>query len=825
MGYLIWRPRSDVKTATTLVLAWALAATCLVGASAAANPERRDIHGYVADIESGEALPYATVAVTGMGRGAHTNPDGYFVIVDVPARACTLEVTYIGYHTGSVPVGEHALGPEGLKIELRVQAVGVGETVVAAERQYEIWKPAEEVSQITLSPRQLDFLPALGENDVFRSLQLLPGISGASEGSSGLYVRGGTPDQNLILFDGMTVYHIDHFFGLFSAFNADAIKDIQVYKGGFPAKYGGRLSSVVELTGKTGDANELRVAGAVNLLSARLLMEAPLWGMGSWVVSLRRSYTDIIESGLYQTLFDLSDQESSGPAAPQFGRGSRRLQTQEVNPLFYFYDLSTKASISPTPRDFLSLSLYSGRDNLDKSRSLEGLGLRGAGGGTTTSATGTRVEDNLTDWGNLGVSVKWGRQWHSRLFTNLLVSSSVYSSEYARNSAFEGQAAEGAAGFRSAAQYEEDNEVRDTSLRLDGEWQVHAAHKISTGLAMTALTAEYTATFGDTIDRLDVASQGRQMAVYLQDEWSPISTLEITAGVRGTHHDQTDSVYVAPRLSAAWYLTDRVKVKGAWGQYYQFVNNISSENILQGRGDFWLVADENMQPGSSEHRIVGLSYETDDILLEVEGYDKDLEGLVEFSRRAGRRLPADYLGSFFFGEGSARGVEFLAQKKRGPVSGWISYTLGQVRQRFPNLNDGETFAADHDRRHEVKWVGSCERGPWRYGATWVYASGGAYTAPESYYAIDLIDGNSLSFVHVGERNASRLPAYHRMDVSVSRAFEAEEFDWRAGVSIFNLYGRSNIQGLEYDFEVTPAVATDVALLGFTPTIFVKAQFR
>ena len=811
---------SALKTAMTLALAWALVGACLPGASAAAGAEHRDIHGYVADMGSGEALPYATVAVAGLGRGAHTNPDGYFVIVDAPARACTLEVTYIGYHPRSVPVSGQAPGPAGLKIELRVQAVGVNETVVAAERRYEIWKPAEEVSQITLSPRQLDFLPALGENDVFRSLQLLPGISGASEGSSGLYVRGGTPDQNLILFDGMTVYHVDHFFGMFSAFNADAIKDIQVYKGGFPAKYGGRLSSVVELTGKTGDVNELRVAGAANLLSARLLMEAPLWGMGSWVVSLRRSYTDIIESGLYQTLFDLSGQESSGAAAPQFGRGSRRLQTQEMSPLFYFYDLSSKASISPTPRDFLSLSLYSGRDNLDKSRSLGGMGFRGAG-----AATGTRSEDNATDWGNLGASVRWGRQWHSRLFTNLLASSSVYSSEYARQSTFEGQAQEGAAGFRSAANYGEDNEVRDTSLRLDAEWQAHANHKISTGLAMTGLKAEYAATFGDTIDRLDVESRARQLAAYLQDEWHPISTLAITAGVRATHHDQTDSVYVAPRLSGAWHLTDKLKVKGAWGQYYQFVNNISSENILQGRGDFWLVADENMQPGASEHRIAGVSYETDGILLEVEGYDKDLEGLVEFSRRAGRRLPADYLGSFFFGEGSARGVEFLAQKKRGPASGWISYTLGKVRQRYPTLNNGEEFAADHDRRHEVKWVGSYKRGPWRYGATWVYASGAAYTAPESYYAIDLIDGNSLSFVHVGERNASRLPAYHRMDVSVSRAFEAEEFDWSAGVSIFNLYGRGNVQGREYDFEVTPAVATDVTMLGFTPTIFVKAQFR
>ena len=196
-----------------------------------------------------------------------------------------------------------------MRIQLQVAAIDIEQTAVTAEEEYQIWKPADEVSQVTFSPRQVDYLPTLGETDLFRSLQLLPGISGVSDGSSGLYVRGGTPDQNLVIFDGMTVYHVDHFFGIFSAFNADAVKDLQVYKGGYPAKYGGRLSSVVELTGKTGDVNRLQLGVGGNLLSSNALLEVPLWGRGSWVLS---------------ALLHRSDRERPVQLPPAPGGGGRR---------------------------------------------------------------------------------------------------------------------------------------------------------------------------------------------------------------------------------------------------------------------------------------------------------------------------------------------------------------------------------------------------------------------------------------------------------------------------------------------------------------------
>jgi len=802
-----------------------------------AQGDRHDISGRVIDRQSDEPLPYAAVVLRGSAHGGLTNADGYFVIVNAPAELCTLEVSTIGYATILVPVDNQRASSDPLEIGLQVEAVYMGETEVTAEKAYEVWKPGAEVSQITFSPRQLEALPALGEADIFRSLQLLPGISGVGDGSAGLYVRGGTPDQNLVIYDGMTVYHVDHFYGIFSAFNSEAVKDIQVYKGGYPAKFGGRLSSVLELTGKSGHGKRLQLSGGANLLSAHMMLETPVWDTGSFVFAFRRSYTDIIQSGLYNDLFDLSQKEESAPtpqapAAPQAGQFRRRgfggRFGQEVSPVFYFYDLNSKLTLSPSARDFVAFSLYSGRDNQSESNELGGLNFRRLD--SAANATGTRTNETATDWGNLGGGLKWGRRWHSRLYTNLLLSSSLYSSDYFRSRGFAGTGAQANSTqanspFQRRSVYEEDNEVQDVSLRLDTEWSVHADHQVDLGIKVADIRTDYAGTFGDSLQTLDLHTQAREVSVYVQDQWSALKALEMTVGLRVTHHNQTDALYHAPRFSLGYHLTDRLTLKGAWGRYHQFINNISSEDVLRGNTDFWLVADDEFEPGRAEHRILGIGYETSVYLVEVEGYDKDLDGLTEFSRRQGRPGEADLLGSFFFGEGRARGVEFLLQKKSGSLNGWLSYTLGEVEHTFAGLNDGDPFPADHDRRHEVNAVSSYRLGRWTAAATWVFASGRAYTAPESVYSVELVDGEVASFVHVGAKNTSRLPDYHRLDLSLTRQFSTPTLNWSAGLSLFNAYANTNVQSREYDLEIDPVVVTDVTTLGFTPSVFIKARIK
>ena len=666
--------------------------------------------------------------------------------------------------------------------------------------------------------------------DILRTLQLLPGISGVGDGKAGLYIRGGTPDQNMVILDGMTVYHADHFFGMFSAFNAEAIKDVQVYKGGFPAKYGGRLSSVVDLTGKAGGDNRQMSLG-INLLSTNFSFETPFWGeRGSWLISARRSYTDILQSPLYNSIYEFVTGDESTTGSDPSGRGGGfrggALQ-QEVVPSFYYYDLNSKFSLNPTGRDFISLSFYSSRDYLDKSRELnlpDG-GFRTLGGLEFES----RIDENLTDWGNIGGSFKWGHQWSSRSFSNLLVANSIYTSNYERALSIGGSNVVGVdtstgavRGLGSFAQ-DEFNTVRDLTFRLDNQWQLSKNHKLEFGTFVAHVGTDYVATVRDTINILDMHSQSITAALYAQDQWQIGSGMNVTLGLRSTYHDLTNAFYHAPRFSFGWFLTERLEMKGAWGHYYQFINEITNENVLQGSKDFWLSADENLLPGYAEHTILGLTYETPDYLFEVEGYYKTMDNLLEFTRRFQDR--ANYLNYFFFGTGVSEGLELLAQKKHGSFTGWISYTLGKVEHTFSNLNEGIAFPAGHDRRHELKMVGIYKRGLWNFSSTWIYSTGNAYTAPESQFFLEMLDGQALSYIHVGEKNTYRLPSYQRLDLSVSRKFEFGNFNWNAGLSIYNVLNNPNISYRDYDLDVTPIIVSDVVMLGFTPTIFIRANLK
>ncbi len=788
-----------------------------------------DIKGYVIDAKSGESLPYANVTIKGMRIGTMTNTEGYFILLNAPIEADTLEVFYIGYTTNIQNIKNIDLSkPLMVKMEQNLLET---ETITVTAEEYQIWKKSDEISQLTFSPKQLSSLPNLGEVDIFRALQLLPGISGVNDGSSGLYIRGGTPDQNLVLLDGMTVYHVDHFFGFFSAFNADAIKNVQVYKGGFPAMYGGRLSSVVDLTGKTGNINKTKFGFGINLLSVNGILEMPVFDKGSFILSARRSYTDIIQTDAYKNFYDsLFGEQETQSSVPRPGGGRRGQQVEETRPDFYYYDLNAKLSYNPTRKDIFALSFYSGKDNLDDTQEMGGLKLDGAGG----DAFGTRINEEITDWGNLGSSFKWSRQWHDRFSTNLLFAGSQYVSNYDRNRRIEGGSgiSDSTMVTRGGAfASEEDNEIIDLTFRFDGDWHLNNAHRIGFGTWISHIETDYKATLNDTINLFSRNNISMQYAFYLQDKWKLNDAWQLTLGLRTTAFDKTKQFYFEPRASINYALTNNITLKGAWGNYYQFIHRIVHEEVLGGSRDFWLVADADFKPESSEHYIAGISYENDDYLFEVEAFHKNMDNLIEYSRRFQTR--ADYGELFFFGSGISRGIEFLAQKKAGAFNGWLSYTLNNVEHTFPNFNNGVTFPASHDRTHEFKSVATYSIGKWSLSATWIFASGQPYTSPESQYFLDLLSGESQSYIHVSEKNSYRLPDYHRLDISASYHFYSTDhwgkrkknsWDGEMGLSIFNLYNNDNVWYRKYDLDVTPVTITDVKMLGFTPTLFLKMRF-
>ncbi|MBT3229814.1 MAG: TonB-dependent receptor [Candidatus Marinimicrobia bacterium] len=793
-----------------------------------AKSNTNDINGYVSDTQNGETLPYANVSQVGTNRGTTTNSDGYFVLTDVPVGPCSLQVSYMGYENLKFGYFVEPVGLEPLELKLIPKSIGGDEVEVYAER-YELIKISQRTSQVTLSPRDLQILPNFGEVDIFRSLQLLPGVSGISDGKAGLYVRGGTPDENMVMYDGMTIYHVDHFFGMFSAFNPEAVKDVQFYKGGFPAKYGGRLSSVVELTGKEG-GNETNYAVGLNLLSANVLAQYSFWeNKGSWLLSARRSYNDLIETPTYQSIYEFATGDESLAEAAQGkagggGMGSGAMQASVV-PSFYYFDVNSKLTLKPTTQDKINFSLYSGRDYLDKSQEMA---MQGSLRNSESSQFNTRVDENYTDWGNLGASLRYSHQWSSRGFTSLLLSGSEYTSSYSRNLSFGdanviGTDSSGSTRGLGGFAQDESNTVLDYTFRFDNQWQWTPLHKLDFGILHSDVKTDYAASIRDTIEILAVASKSKTTAAYIQDEWKVTSRLNVTMGLRSTYDRNTLQNYFAPRFNFDWHFGRFLTLKGAWGKYYQFINSIENEDVLQGSKNFWLSADENIKPSESSHSILGFALENKGYLFDVEGYYKESENLVEFNRRF--QDQADYLNYFYFGGGIARGIDFLLQKKQGAFNGWIGYTLGSVEYTFPNLNEGIAFPATHDRTHELKLVNNYSRGAWSLSSTYIFATGRAYTAPESQYFLEMLDGSIFSYIHVGDKNAYRLPDSHQWNISVSRKFESQGWDWDAGLSIYNVLNYPNVVYRDYDLDTNPIVITDVNTLGFTPTLYIKANLK
>jgi len=794
-----------------------------------------DFSGIVKDHSTGEPLPYSTISLPGAKMTTTSNVDGRFTLMGAPGASDSLVliVSHLGFQSGRVALKPGSI-PQTVVVRLdpmptanNLYNEGEGKGAIELEQMEVTARKLDEtvkesgISHVTLNPESISKLPSIGDADVFRALQLLPGISGTNESSSGLYVRGGTPDQNLVLLDGFNVYYVDHFFGFFSAFNPDAIKDIQLYKGGFPAKYGGRTSSVMDITGKTGDMNDYNIAGGLSLLDGDLLASVPLWGKGSILLVGRRSYTDVIQSPLYNDIFDLYNTHNSGGGYRRIGGGGGGgggLYGGSTQPSFYFYDLNGKATYQLDDKDIVSFSAYGGKDNLDNSGTSTFTVTDSAGAATSN----TLARTDVTGWGNYGMSAKWGRQWTGVFYSNLVFAYSHYFSDRVDD------AQRDYGGNQTSGGTNEDNNVGDVTARIDNEFQLPAENRAGFGGQITRMQTEYHLTENDTGSVLDVRDSALLFSGYLQDEFSGLGKLTLLPGIRFNYYQGTHRYYAEPRASASYALTDFLKLKAAWGIYYQFVNHVEQEDVMLGSSDFWLLADNGISPVSSaRHYIVGASYETPMFLIDVEAYRKVLSGLSEFTLSYNLTPPSSTSSDslFYKGGGTADGIEFLLQKKIGRYTGWIAYTLSQSLNSFPQVNGGAAFPADQDQTHEIKLVNSYSYKKWGFAATWVYATGKPYTQPVGVYTLELLNGASTSFIHVGDQNSFRLPDYHRLDMSATYNCMVNGIKTNVGISLFNVYDRKNVWYKTYESVGGNLVETDVDYLGFTPSVFVKFSLK
>lgn len=765
-----------------------------------------NVSGKVVEKGSGEALSFATVMIKGTTSGVVANVDGFFSLINVDPKGLVLEVSFVGYGTKEVEVTQN----ENLLIELEAIGSELDEVIIKAQAN-KVFDASSGTSVTTLSTKQLSILPSIGEPDIFRSLQMLPGISSTSESSSGLFIRGGTPDQNLTLLDGMTVYKVDHFFGFFSAFNTNAIKDVKLYRGAFPARYGGRMSGVVELTGKTGSFEKMQGGVNLSLLSAGAYYEMPLGDKVSVFIAGRRSYSEIIKGGLFNDLVgNLTQEETFSNTALE---NATSITTE---PDFYFYDWNSKLSYRPSDKDMITISTYSGQDFLDESQNtFDNL---------TEEISLDYQLDEVTDWGNRGMSAKWSRQWSPKIYTNLLFAGSEYFSNYQRNEDVIVQREDSVILDRNRQTFE-DNTVVDLSLRADLEWQISLKSKAEFGFSITQNDIEYDNIRDDTVVLLNRSQQAIYNSAYASIENTVGKNLTLTTGLRVTDYEYSNDLLIEPRLNVSYNLTPRIKLKGAYGRHYQFANQIVNQNISEGSREFWLLADEDLiDIGSATHYVAGASYKVDSWLFDVETYYKDLEGITEFSLQFRRGADDTVEELFRIGNGFAKGIEILLQKTQGKYTGWISYTLSDIQNTFPNLNDGFAYRPLHYQQHEFKMVHAVEIDRWTLSSNFIYGSGKPFSEPSNRYQIELLDGRTLEYIGLGPRNNTLNPAYVRLDLSANYDFDIGKARARLGLSIFNLLGRRNIWYTEYDFGQSPPLINEVTYLGFTPNLLFSLNF-
>lgn len=725
------------------------------------NKKKFTISGYISDRESGERLIGASIVVPGSNIGTTSNMYGFYSLT-LEQDTGRMQVSYAGYHTHTAPMlmsFDHTMD-----VALEKNAM-IHEMVIvkaAARRQ----TPERTLTGKTdVDAAFIKSVPALlAESDVMKTLQLLPGIQAGTEGSSGLYVRGGSPDQNLVLLDGVPVYNASHAFGLFSIFNSDAVNNVEVLKSGFPSSYGGRLSSVVDVHMKEGDKYEFHGDGGIGLVFSRLTLEGPIEkGRSSFLVSARRTYAD---------LFAIPIQKLTEA-------------TSRVYP--HFADLNLKANFPTGKQDRVYFSMYMGKDRL---RVID----------EYNHFTGTQYvdykDDNLVAWGNTTAMVRWNHVFNKKLFSNFTFTHSKY--RFRVRAIEEDKYAASEQHNRTTSAYF--SSIRDWGMKVDFDYLPNPAHFIKAGVAGT-MHKYWPGVFDiNTIhDKEENAIHIEQQTLtsgeydaYIEDDIRLSSKMKTNIGLRFSAFHVRDKLFTSlqPRINWLYNLSHGFSIKASYGRMNQFIHLLTNSGIGLPT-DLWLPVTPNVPPQWSRQVTAGGSWAKDkSFTVSMELYYKTLQHVIDFSEQ-----------SLFFnaydkwdevvetGRGRAYGMEWMVRKKQGTITGIASYTLSRSIRQFDAINMGQWYPFKYDRRHEVKWSLIWEKSKrFEASVSWFFASGYAVSLPEAAY----YDPNTGSMVTVyASRNGYRMPNYHRMDLSV-KLLKQKKKHLRCWVfSVYNVYNRFN----------------------------------
>jgi len=767
----------------------------------------RSISGYIFDGHTGEFIPHANILVKNTYHGTVSDQYGFFTLTSMVQSADTLIISYIGYEpTEYVNIN----GLDIVRIELFPKVLGA-ETVNIYGEQLEFLQRSSGTGQLAFSPRHIANLPNIGETDIFRSLQLLPGIQMGNTGFAGLYIRGGTPDQNQIILDGMSIYQVDHFFGFFSAINSNIVKDVQVYKGGFPAKYGGRIASVIDITGKSGSTKQQKFDLFTNMLSAGITYEQPLSKRSSFILSVRRSFTDQYQTKLYDNIHDFLTSGSGLNIGAELPSDTISYESEYL-PNFYFYDINGKFTYLPNDRDIVSISFYEGKDYLGEEKNFD----------FESDSVGIEqvMVDEQTKWGNTGIGANWVRRWSRTTKTQLFMATTRYFSNHDLDSYWIIDTDETPAYLS-----QDNNQIEDQTARMNVNWNIGPRHDLEAGVSTTIYKTNYSVQLGDSVILIDHEINGNLFEGYFQDRWALSPGLEILMGLRTSRFSKSNISYFNPRLSVFYRFTDKLFFKASTGITHQFLNRFSNDLITNGSKFVWLLPNDNADPMTAQQISLGIEYDTPHIFIGFDIYNKVIDNITDFSQLV---FPVDtYIEEtstlVFKGSRTAKGLELLVRKKDGYLRGWAAYNYGIVECEFPDLNGGKTFLADHDRTHELKSAIIWSLGPWNMAVTGLISSGRVYTPNNNLMIRENENANYTLVADAGMRNSKRLPIVHRIDMSVTRSLRLLAKNWDIGISIFNLFNRRNISHRSYNLTTDPFITRDIVMLGLTPTLSVRLE--
>jgi len=717
----------------------------------------------VKDAQNGEELIGATIYVKGENTGTISNEYGYFSLT-LPKGNYELVINYIGFKSIHKSIELHQ--DYYFNFELEESSAILKEVEIKGERLDKNIR-SNEMSNIKLQSKSIKKIPAfMGEVDLIKAIQLLPGVQSASEGSSGFSVRGGSPDQNLILLDEATVYNASHLMGFFSVFNNDAIKDVKIYKGDIPASHGGRLSSMLDVRMRDGNSKKIAVTGGIGTISSRLTIEGPIIkDKTTFIVSGRRTYADL--------MLKLSSDE--------------KIKKSILN----FYDINAKVNHTFNENNRLYLSFYNGQDKF-------------------ANPFSTFIFGNQTS------TLRWNHLFSKKLFSNFTLINSIYNYKL-------GTAADSPNPFEWWSKMTDYGGRADftyffnpqNTVKFGAEGTYHCFEPgTAKGLGDEALFTEFKQPHSYALD----------YAFYISNEQKIGERFQVKYGIRfsifqnigsGTiynfdeNHEKIDStVYpsgeiyntymgLEPRLGVSYLINDKSSIKANYSrtrQYLQLAQNATAGTPL----DVWFPASPNVRPQIADQIALGYFRNFKDNMLEAsaEIYYKTMQNSIDFKDFAEVLLNKEIEGELRFGKSWSYGAEFLIRKNTGKLTGWISYTYSKTMRKFKDINNGNPYHAPYDKPHDVSIVLSYNLHPrWEVAATWVYASGQPATFPTGRAEY----GNLIVPIY-SDRNAYRLRDYHRLDLSVTwkkKKKEDSRWDWDLNLSIYNAYGRHNTWSINF----------------------------